>query len=182
MRGRDEDTGEFLGASRSQQRREALDVLALAQRLVALSPAQLAKLPVPDDLHPHIAETRRITSHIAHKRQLAFLAKQMRREDDETLDAIRDALDAGGEAARQETALLHRAERWRERLLEEGDAALAELIEAHPSADHQQLRQLVRNTLDERKRNKPPAAFRELFRAVKALLEAGEADGSGTAS
>src|SRR3546814_9755190 len=92
---------------------------------------------------------------------MAFRAKQMRREDDEALDAIRDALDAGGESARQETALLHRAERWRERLLEEGDAALAELIEAHPSADRQQLRQLVRNTLDERKRNKPPHAFRE---------------------
>src|SRR3546814_1625670 len=103
---------------------------------------------------------------------MAFLAKQMRREDDEALDAIRDALDAGGESARQETALLHRAERWRERLLEDGDAALAELIEAHPSTDRQQLRQLVRNTLDERKRNKPPHAFRELFRAVKELLEA----------
>lgn len=179
MRGRDEDSGEFLGPSRSQQRREALDVLALAQRLVALPPAQLAKLPVPDDLHPHIADTRRITSHIAHKRQLAFLAKQMRREDDETLDAIRDALDAGGEAARQETALLHRAEHWRERLLDEGDAALAELIEAHPAADRQQLRQLVRNTLDERKRGKPPAAFRELFRVVKTLLETGESGVDG---
>ncbi len=181
MRGRDEETGEFLGASRSQQRREALDVLALAERLSALSTSQLAKLPLPEALLPHIADTRRITSHIAHKRQLAFLAKQMRREDDEVLDAIRDALDAGGEAARQETALLHRAEHWRERLLEEGDAALAELIEVHPSADRQQLRQLVRNTLDERKRNKPPHAFRELFRAVKELLEAGEEDGDETA-
>src|SRR3546814_12176571 len=89
------------------------------------------------------------------------------RSDDEALDAIRDALDAGGESARQETALLHRAERWRERLLEEGDAALAELIEAHPSADRQQLRQLVRNTLDERKRNKPPHAFREPLRHLR---------------
>src|SRR3546814_3619822 len=62
MRGRDEETGEFLGASRSQQRRDALDVLELAQRLVALPPAQLAKLPVPEDLHPHIADTRRIRS------------------------------------------------------------------------------------------------------------------------
>ena len=180
MRGKDETTGEFLGTSRSQQRRDALDVLELAQRLVALPPAQLAKLPVPEDLHPHIAETRRITSHIAHKRQLAFLAKQMRREDDEVLDAIRDALDAGGEAARQETALLHRAEHWRERLLDEGDAALAALIEAHPSADRQQLRQLVRNTLDERKRDKPPHAFRELFRAVKELLDSSEPDGGGS--
>ncbi|WP_027081430.1 ribosome biogenesis factor YjgA [Luteimonas mephitis] len=174
MRGRDEDTGEFLGASRSQQRRDALDVLALAQQLSALSASQLSKLPIPGDLLPHIADVQRIGSHIARKRQMAFLAKQMRREDDEVLDGIRDALDAGGEAARQGTALLHRAERWRERLLEESDAALAELIELHPSADRQQLRQLVRNTLDERKRNKPPHAFRELFRAVKELLEAGE--------
>ena len=118
MRGRDEDTGEFLAPSRSQQRREALDVLALGQQLAALSAAQLAKLPIPEDLLPHIEDTQRITSHIAHKRQLAFLAKQMRRVDDETLAAIRDALDAGGEAARRETAELHRVEAWRERLIE----------------------------------------------------------------
>src|SRR5690606_21391331 len=92
MRGKDEDTGEFLSPSRSQQRREALDVLALADTLTELEPGRLAKLPVPEHLLPHIAEARRITSHIAHKRQLAFLAKQMRREDDEVLDAIRDAL------------------------------------------------------------------------------------------
>jgi ribosome-associated protein len=174
MRGKDEDTGEFLGTSRSQQRREALDVLVLAQRLVALSQTQLAKLPIPELLHPHIADTQRITSHIARKRQMAFLAKQMRREDDQTLDAIRDALDAGGEAARQEAALLHRAESWRERLLEEGDEALAGLLVQHPSADRQQLRQLVRNTLEERKRNKPPHAFRELFRALRDTLAASD--------
>jgi ribosome-associated protein len=170
MRGKDEDTGEFLGTSRSQQRREALDVLVLAQRLATLSSTQLAKLPIPDALLPHIDDTQRITSHIARKRQMAFLAKQMRREDDETLDAIRDALDAGGESARQEAVLLHRAESWRERLLEEGDEALAELLAQHPSADRQQLRQLVRNTLEERKRNKPPHSFRELFRALRDAL------------
>ena len=172
MRGRDEDTGEFLAPSRSEQRRAALDVLALGERLATLTPTQLAKLPVPDDLLPHVREARRITSHIARKRQLAFLAKQMRREDDETLDAIRDALDAGGDAARRETALMHRAETWRERLLAEGDEALSAFVEAHPDADRQRLRQLVRSTLEERTRNKPPRAFRELFREVKELLEA----------
>lgn len=179
MRGKDEDTGEFLSPSRSQQRREALDVLALASQLVELEPGRLAKLPVPAHLMSHIADTRRITSHIARKRQLAFLAKQMRREDDEALDAIRDALDAGGEAAKQETATLHRAERWRERLLDEGDAALAELLAEHPHADRQQVRQLVRNALEERSRNKPPRAYRELFREIRDLLAAGSADAAG---
>lgn len=174
MRGKDEQTGEFLSPSRSQQRRDALDVLALAGQLATLEPGRLAKLPVPERLLPHIAEARRITSHIARKRQLAFLAKQMRREDDEALDAIRDALDAGGEAAKQETALLHRAERWRERLLAEGDDALAELLAEFPQADRQQLRQLVRNAVEERKRNRPPKAYRELFREVRDLLLAGE--------
>ena len=170
MRGRDEDTGEYLGPSRSEQRRAALDVLALAQQLVALSAAQLAKLPIPEDLLPHIRETQRITSHVAHKRQLAFLAKQMRREDDATLDAIRDALDAGGEAGRRETALLHRVEGWRDRLLADGDLALADLLVEHPDADRQHLRQLVRNAIEERNRNKPPHAARELFRALRELM------------
>ena len=179
MRGKDEETGDFLAPSRSQQRREALDVLALAAQLSGLEPGRLAKLPVPEHLLTHIAETRRITSHIARKRQLAYLAKQMRREDDEVLDAIRDALDAGGEAARQETALLHRAERWRERLLEEGDAALGELLAEFPQADRQTLRQLVRNAIEERARNRPPKAFRELFRELRDLLSPGTEESAG---
>src|SRR5690606_30194453 len=93
--------------------------------------------------------------------------------------AIRDALDAGGEAAKQETALLHRAERWRERLLEGGDAALGELLGEHPRADRQKLRQLVRNARDERGRDKPPRAFRELFRELRDLLSPGGAAGDG---
>ena len=175
MRGRDEETGEFRDDSRSQQRREALEVLAIGQQLVALTDAQLARLPVPESLLPHILEARRITSHIAHKRQLAFLAKQMRREDDDTLEAIRDALDEKGDAARREVAAMHRVEAWRDRLLADGDEALAELLDLYPEADRQGLRQLVRNTLEERKRNKPPRAFRELFRQLRAMMLDGQA-------
>ncbi len=170
MRGRDPETGEFYSPSRTQQRGEALEIRSLAEKLVALPPAQLARLPIPEALMPHIVETQRITSHIAHKRQLQFLAKQMRREEDDVLEAIRDAMDEGGEAARRETALLHRAEQWRDRLLAGGDEALAALLEEFPSADRQKLRQLVRNANDERAKNKPPRAFRELFREVRELL------------
>lgn len=173
MRGKDPDTGEYFGPSRSQQRREALEVLELGERLASLSDAQLARLPIPDTLLPHIVETRRITSHIARKRQLAYLAKQMRREDEEILHAIRDALDAQGETARREVAAIHRVEQWRERLLDGGDEALAQLLDQHPRADRQHLRQLVRNALQERRLNKPPHAYRELFRELRALLVVG---------
>ena len=170
MRGRDPETGEYLAPSRSEQRRAALEVLDLGAQLVALSDAQLAKLPIPESLLPHIRECKRITSHIAHKRQLQFLAKQMRREDDETLEAIRDALDEKGETARREVAAMHRVEAWREKLIDGGDAALAELLDEHPQADRQHLRQLVRNAIEERNRNKPPRAFRELYQELREVL------------
>lgn len=174
MRGRDEDTGEFLSPSRSQNRRDALDVLALGETLVALSTAQLARLPIPEDVMPHIRETQRITSYGARKRQLAFLAKQMRRQDDEALDAIRDALAKDGDAARRETATLHRAEALRDSLMgDDGDAAMTDLLAAHPGADRQKLRQLVRNAHEERKRSKPPRAYRELFRELRELMAQG---------
>lgn len=171
MRGRDEDTGEFFSPSRSEQRRAALDVLELGEQLAAMTATQLGRLPIPEELLPHIRETQRITSHGARKRQQAFLAKQMRKLDDEVLDAIRDAMSKDGEAARRETAALHRVEALRDALLgDDGDAALTALLAAHPQADRQQLRQLLRNVREERAKNKPPRAFRELFRVLRELL------------
>jgi len=170
MRGNDPETGEFLGPSRSEQRRGALEVRSLSERLVALAPAQLTKLPIPEGLLEHIFETQRITSHIAHKRQLQFLAKHMRRESDETLEEIRDAMEVGGESARRETAILHNVETWRARLIENGDVALGELLSEYPTADRQHLRQLVRNAGEERLKNKPPHAYRELFRELRELI------------
>ncbi|WPU54868.1 ribosome biogenesis factor YjgA [Stenotrophomonas acidaminiphila] len=170
MRGRDEETGEFFSESRSQNRREALEVLALGEKLVELTAAQLARLPIPADLLEHIEYSKRITSHGARKRQLAFLAKQMRREDDATLDAIRDAMEANSETSKRAVALMHRIERWRERLLAEGDAALAELLDEYPDADRQALRTLVRNALAEKARNKPPRAYREIYQALRDLM------------
>ena len=170
MRGRDEETGEFLDISRSENRRQALEVLALGEKLVSLTPAQLAKLPIPEDLMPHIEYTKRITSHGARKRQLAFLAKHMRRETDATLQAIRDVLDVSSDVSRREVAQLHRVELWRDRLIAGGDAALAELLEIVPDADRQQLRTLVRNAIAEKAKNKPPRAYREIFQVLRELM------------
>jgi ribosome-associated protein len=176
MRGRDEETGEFLAPSRSQRKREADAVLDLAQQLVALTPSQLAKVPLPDNLLAAVADTRRITSHVAHKRQLHYLAKLMRREDDETLDPIRRSLDQDSAEAKRETAALHRLEALRERLLTEGDSVLGELADAHPGLDRQHLRQLVRAARDERLTHRPPHAFREIFKLLKSLQAEGTED------
>jgi ribosome-associated protein len=158
-----------LEVSRSQRRREALDVLHLAHALVALSDAQLKAMPLTDDLREEIRQARAVKQQIAHKRQTQFLAKQMRRLDDEEIEAIRAALDRDRGVARRETAALHQLEAWRDRLIDEGDEALGELLVRFPDADRQQLRQLARQARTEREQNKPLHAYRELFRLLREI-------------
>lgn len=163
------------GPSRTQQRREALAVLELAGQLVELPPTRLAKLDLPDDVRDEIANVQRIASHIARKRQLAFLAKLMRRHDDEAFATARAELGENRDKQRQETAAMHRLEAMRNRLLVEDEAALSELIAEHPQVDRQHLRSLVRQARIEKDTpGKPPRAYREIFQLLRDL-QAGDA-------
>jgi len=164
------------GPTRTQQRRDALAVLALANQLVELPQSKLAKLDLPEDVMREIANTRRITAHIARKRQLAFLAKVMRRHDTEVFDGVRAALGENRERQRQETAAMHRMEAMREHLLEDTDGALGELIAQYPSVDRQHLRSLIRQAKTEKEANKPPRAYREIYQLLKDLASGGDAD------
>lgn len=165
--------GDGAEISRSQRRRDALDVLRLAQTLSAMSDAQLSHVPLSEDLLDEVRRARAVHQQIARKRQDQFLAKQMRQLDDHELEAIRAALEHDRDRARREAATLHQIEGWRERLIGEGDDALAELLTERPRADRQQLRQLARQARLERERAKPLHAYRELFRVLRDLF-AGE--------
>ena len=162
---------ETLPPSRSQLRRDALEVFKLAETLAALSDAELSRVPLAGDVRDEVVRTRAVTSHIARKRATQFLAKQLRKLDESAIEPIRAALDHDRAKAHQEAAALHRVETWRTRLIDDGDAALDELLALHPAADRQQLRQLARNARAERDREKPLHAYRELFRALRELFE-----------
>jgi ribosome-associated protein len=158
------------GPTRTQQRRDALAVLELAGQLVELPASRLAKLDLPDDVRREIDNTRKITAHIARKRQLGFLAKVMRRHENEVFDGVRAALGENRERQRQETAAMHRLEATRDRLLADNDDnALSELIAKHPQIDRQHLRSLIRQARTEKEANKPPRAYREIFQLLKDL-------------
>jgi ribosome-associated protein len=163
---------EDYGPSRTQQRREALAVLALAHQLIELQPSRLAKLELPEDVRREIDVTRRITAHIARKRQMAFLAKVMRRYGEEDFASVRAELGENREKQRQETAAMHRLESMRDRLIAEDEGALSELITEHPQIDRQHLRSLVRQARIEKETpNKPPRAYREIFQLLKDLAK-----------
>jgi len=171
MRDTDEDEDEDLGPSRGEQRREALAVLALAHEVVATPYARLQQLNLSDDVLAAAHDAQRITAQIAKKRAVGFLAKKLRREDDDALLALRAALDHEKAGGRRETAALHRVEALRDELIEDGDEALTKLLDEYPHADRQHLRQLARNAREEKLKNRPPHAFRELFRELRTLLE-----------
>lgn len=159
------------GPSRSQQRREALDVLVLAKELAELSERELDLLPLNESLRTQVDAAIRIKSQIAHKRQVQFLAKQLRKYEGE-LPAIRSALELPKLEARRLNANLHRAEQWRDRLLAEGDSGLNALLLEYPTGDRQQLRQLIRQAQVEAERQQPPAAARLIFQRLRELFDA----------
>ena len=115
MRGVDDDSGDYYGPSRGEQRREALAVLDLAHRLVEQPAARLAQMALADNVLEAALAAQKITAQIARKR-------------------------AVGPGVRMQQL-------------------------------RQQLRQLVRNAREERLRNRPPHAQRELFRRLRALEE-----------
>ena len=154
--------------SKSQLKRESHALQALGEELVALPATKLAKIPMPDELAEAVGLARRIKARGGLKRQLQYIGKIMR-----TIDAepIEQALDEMKNAAGKEAAKFHRLEQWRDRLVNEGDAALEQLLEEFPHADRQHLRQLTRNAQQETIKNKPPKASREIFRYLRDLAQ-----------
>ena len=75
--------------SKSQRKRDMLRLQELGVELLDLRPALLARLPLSDALRVALAETQRISSRGARRRQLQFLGRLMRDEDG---DAIAQAL------------------------------------------------------------------------------------------
>lgn len=152
--------------SKSQRKREMLALQDMGKELVALSAGKLEELNLPDLLRDAIQEARRITSFGALRRQMQYIGKLMCDVDPAPIQA---RLDAWNGVSDEETARLHRIERWRTRLLED-DQALSELLVAHPQADAQRLRTLIRNVKRESEAKKPPKSFRELFQELRDIL------------
>jgi ribosome-associated protein len=152
--------------SKTQRKRAMHELQALGERLVGLNPEQLAAIALPEDLHDAVEHARRITKHEARRRQLQYIGRLMRDVDPEP---IREKLRAWDGVSTEETARVHRIERWREELLGD-DGAIGALVRAHPSIDTQHLRALVRNAREERTAGRPPRAYRELFRTLRDII------------
>jgi ribosome-associated protein len=152
--------------SKTRRKKDMHALQALGEALVALTPAQLAGLSLPERLADAIGEARRIPTFEGRRRQMQYIGRLMREVDAEPIAQRLQQLRYG---RAQDNARHHAAELWRERLLAE-DSALTELAAAHPGLDTQHLHTLVRNARREAARGDAPKAQRALFRALRDCL------------
>ncbi|WP_136485112.1 ribosome biogenesis factor YjgA [Vibrio sp. H11] len=160
-----EDEEEIILVSKTELKNDMIELQKLGEELVALKPSALAKFPLPDDLAEAIKDAQRFKNE-ARRRQLQYIGRLMRNIDPEPLQA---ALDKLRNKHSQSSAVLHKLEQLRDRVVEEGDSAIEDVMEMYPEADRQRLRQLARQAKKEKQANKAPKASREIFQVLKIL-------------
>lgn len=162
--------------NKTQQKKEIAALFALAEEISQLSPEQISTLSLPEIMQKAIVEVSGMPQKGARKRQLKFIAGQFHKMDMQPVsEKLAHFKNQSAHAIREH----HVAERWRDKLLADGDAALTELLAEYPDVDRQELRQLLRNAQKEQDQGKPPKSYRLLYRHLKNLLqrqEAGSAD------
>lgn len=165
----DDDGSHDERPSKSERKRRSDDLQALGEALIGLSDSELAALPLPEQLRDAVLLARRITAHGGLYRQKQYIGKLMRKID---AGPIREALDAKRDRERVEALRFHRIEQWRERLLSEGPAALAQLEAEFPLIDSAAVSKLTERARKEQQHSaqKVTPAGRELFRLLREAL------------
>lgn len=160
----EDDTVEERRLTSREHQAEVAALSALGKALVELLPHKLNALNLDRELHDAVVECRPFRKS-ARIRQLRRITTLLRRGDVEALTAQLADVET------RNTALIRRdklTEKWRARLLEEGDAALTEFLTEYPTADRQRLRQLVRAAKREPGAGKSQQAARNLYQLVRA--------------
>lgn len=154
--------------SKSQLKRKSAALQDLAEELAKLPRAQLAALPLPEEVYAALCSAAAMPPRGARKRQLKYIGGLFRDID---VQAIVEKLalikNQSAAAARQ----LYKVERWRERLVAGDGAELSELLSNYPGADRQRLRQLIRSAKNEVGQNAASKSARLLFRYLRDLFE-----------
>mgnify|MGYP002823992346 CR=1 FL=1 len=156
--------------SKTQRKKEVEKIRSLGEKLCELTDEQLIPLRYPA-LLTAIKEYRKITKGNARKRQLQYIGKQLRNVD---LDPVIRIIERYDSSSRSHLLKMKRLESWRDGLLSDETATLAQIAVDFPNFDRQALRRLVQEAgrealLRETNPAIPPTSFRKIFQYLKAL-------------
>lgn len=156
----------FMEKSKTQKKQEALELQKMGEKLASLSDEQIGDIDLPAKLRDAIKFVKTVKSHGARKRQMQYIGTLMRKIDPAP---IQEALEEIDEGNYRKSLEFKEIETWRDELIAGNKTILEEILVKCPEADRQQLAQLVRNAVKEKTHNKPPRAFRALFRYLREI-------------
>lgn len=155
-------------ASKSQLKRDSHNIQNLGKRLTALSSDQLARMPVDEAIVEAIALAHKIhNKRSALKRHYQFLGKLLRARDTQ---AIFTALQAIDQESQHSIQRHHRAEHWRDQIIDQGIDAINALVDEIDLADRKKLRQLWRNHENAKTDAKKIQHSRLIYKEIKQAL------------
>lgn len=151
--------------SKTEIKREMLELQEFAMSLVKLSKHQRSKVPFSEELKESLMLADKIKDKPeALRRHVRFMAKVLLETD---LAPIKQALDVMANKHQQESTKHVKLENLRDRLIE-GDNNTVELtLSEHTSLERQKLRQLIRLAAKEKKAEKPAKHCQQLFSYLK---------------
>lgn len=154
--------------SRTEIKLAAKAVTDLGERLLELPAKDFKSLELPADVLEALTLYKKMDKGPALKRQKLYIGKLLRKNEP-LIIKIKEKFEEMDLKKKMQNAHFHRLETWRDRLVQEGDAALAELLETYPQIDRQQMRQWIRNAQKEAQQEKPPKSAREIFQYLRSL-------------
>lgn len=160
--------------SKSQAKREMQSLRELALTLSQLPEDSIHQLPASPSFVEGLLEARTLSDGEPRRRQVHYLGRQILEEDEEALRRAAAGLTSG---TTEHTRRLHMAERWRDRLIEEGKPALTDFMDRYPQADSQHLRQLIRNAAKQSGTGDRNSPRKRLYRYLRDRVDEGEQAG-----
>ena len=150
--------------SKTQLKRESVDIQKLGIRLVLMSNEQLEKIPLDEHVLAAIVFAKKIQGkHSALKRHYQFLGKLLRaRETDTIIEALR-VIEHSNHGHIQR---FHQAVIWRDEIIAKGNRAIESLVGQQTGVDRQKLRQLSRNYSNSTKSERQTQIAKLIYKEV----------------
>ena len=152
--------------SKTRRKQASHELQSIGEALLELPDDQVSALGLSETLVDAIRAARNIRTHEARRRQMQLIGKLMRSND---VEFARAAVAERQLGHARDSLALHQAERWRAELIAD-DAATTRFATAHPGADLQRLRAIVRNARKDAANvpeQRSGRAYRELFQFIR---------------
>ena len=166
----EEDEVEYYAVrpNKTQIKKDIAVLFALGEEISELTETQIKTLELPENIHKAVVQVAGMPHKGARKRLLKYIASQFHKIE---VAPIQDKLARMKNKSAHAVREHHIVERWRDRLIAEGNEALTELLDEQPQADRQLLRQLMRNAQKEAEAGRPPKSSRLLYRYLKEIFQ-----------